>query len=388
MGFYGLAVFLEPLQEAHGWSNTTVSAATGTYFVVGGLSGALVGPAIDRRGPLPFIVGGLLAMGTAVSLIGFVNSRWQLFAVYGVLAVAFGVSTGVPANALITRWFVTRRARAMSVSATGISAGGLVLSPLGAKLVEIGGLELAAPAMGALLVLVGLPVATLVIVSDPRDVGLEPDGPNPRPRRLAGLDDAVQLRTWTLRQATRTAAFWAILVGFLLVLTSQTGFLIHQIAFLDDRLGSRNAAALALSTTAFGSIVARLIVGVFADAIDKRLLTAGLFIVQGSAMVGVLVVDSPALTYAMVLLFGFSIGNIYMMQALLIGEVFGLVSFGRIFGTIRLAGQIGSGFGPFAVGWLETTSGGYEFPFTLAAVLTFTAVVTVVFVQPRSTHAD
>ena len=58
VGYYGLAVFLRPLQEEHGWSNATVSGATGMFFVVGGLSGFVIGPAVDRVGPLRFITAG------------------------------------------------------------------------------------------------------------------------------------------------------------------------------------------------------------------------------------------------------------------------------------------------------------------------------------------
>ena len=59
IGFYGLAVFLRPLQEANDWSNTAVSGATGSYFVISGLAAAFVGPYIDRRGPILFMVVGL-----------------------------------------------------------------------------------------------------------------------------------------------------------------------------------------------------------------------------------------------------------------------------------------------------------------------------------------
>src|SRR5207249_3936653 len=44
IGYYGLAVFLRPLREAHGWSNSVVSGATGLFFSVSGLAAALSGP--------------------------------------------------------------------------------------------------------------------------------------------------------------------------------------------------------------------------------------------------------------------------------------------------------------------------------------------------------
>ena len=64
-----------------------------------------------------------------------------------------------------------------------------------------------------------------------------------------------------------------MLVGFTMALATQTAVLIHQLSYLseDGKLGSRSAAALAVTTTTIGSIVARLLVGMFADAPPREL---------------------------------------------------------------------------------------------------------------------
>jgi MFS family permease len=388
VGYYGLAVFLRPLQEAHGWSNAVVSGATGLYFSLSGVTGAVVGPHIDRRGPKPFMLAGSLLIGASVSLIGYVDSILELYVVYGVLAIAFGLATSVSVNAVMTRWFVTRRAKAMSISSTGISVGGMILAPLGSKLIDVGGLELATPLMGFLVVAVALPVILFVIVPDPADVGLRPDGGAPGgrpPGTRSSLSDAVQQRPWTRAQAVRTSAFWAMLVGFGVVLTAQTGFVIHQISFLEERVGSRSTAALALSVTAFGSIVARLVVGTFADRIDKKGLTIALFVLQAAAVVGVVLTSNIAITYLLTLVFGFTIGNVYMMMSLLVGEVFGTVSFGAVFGLVSLVGQTGSGAGPLLVGALEDATGSYRVPFLVTAAATLAAAGAIASLRPPAT---
>ena len=376
VGYYGLAVFLGPLQDEHGWSNSVVSGATGLYFSVSGITGFVVGPRVDRIGPRPFMLVGSILLAASISLIGYVHSVWQLYAVYGVLAVAFGLATSVSVNAVMTRWFVAKRAKAMSISSTGISVGGVVLAPLGSKLIDIGGLELATPLMGLLVLAGALPVILFVIVADPADMGLEPDGHRDRavaPALRPTLSAEVQQRTWTRRDAARTREFWAILVAFAIVLTAQTGFVIHQISFLEERVGSRSTAALALSVTAFGSIVARLVVGSFADRIDKRRLTVVLFLLQASAVAGIVATEHIALTYVLTLVFGFTIGNVYMMMSLLVGETFGMVSFGAVFGVVSMTGQVGSGLGPLAVGVLEDATGGYTAAFVTTAVATVLA---------------
>ncbi|MFP4513488.1 MAG: MFS transporter, partial [Acidimicrobiales bacterium] len=371
-----------PLRETHGWSNAVVSGATGLYFSVGGVTGALVGAHIDRHGPLRLQLVGVLMLAGSVALVGSVTEPWQLFLLYTVLAVGFGMSSNVAVNAIVSRWFIVRRAKAMSIAATGISVGGVVLVPIGTALVESGGLQRAGPVLALVVLALALPMVLLVLVWDPAQMGLRPDDGAAPVGGGASLSDTVQLRPWTRRQAARTVAFWAILVGFGLVLMAQTGFVIHQISFLTERFDSANAAAAALSVTALGSIVARLIVGHFADAWDKRLLAVSLLVIQASAVTTVVFVDHPVVTYAMVLVVGFTIGNIYMMQSLLVGDTFGLVSFGTIFGLVGVVTQTASGVGPLAVGWLEDLAGGYHTPFLVTAAVTYAAAAILTLARP------
>jgi MFS family permease len=147
-------------------------------------------------------------------------------------------------------------------------------------------------------------------------------------------------------------------------------------------MGSRSEAAFALSLTALGSIIARLIVGTFADAVDKRWLTVVLFVVQASAILLIVYFENIAMTWVLTLVFGFTIGNVYMMQSLMVGEIFGIVSFGAVFGLISFAGMVGSGGGPFFVGILEDATGGYTVPFTVTAIVTYAAALVVLFARP------
>ena len=52
IGYYALSVFLGPLQDEHDWSNALVSGSIGMYFVVTGIAAGIVGPFVDRQGPI------------------------------------------------------------------------------------------------------------------------------------------------------------------------------------------------------------------------------------------------------------------------------------------------------------------------------------------------
>ncbi len=383
VGYYGLPVFLKPLRDEHGWSTAQVSWAPAIYFVVAGITAAFTGPIIDKRGPMRFMLIGTVINGVSGAFIGLVNELWQLYTVYFIFAFAYGLSSGVAVNAIMTRWFIRKRALAMSVSSTGVSLGGLAIAPIASALIGVGGLELATPILGGIVILAGLPVILFVIAWDPKQMGLQPDGSDP-PITSAATRAFVtaQQRPWTRREAIGTLSFWALMLAFLLVLIAQTGYIVHQVTFLQERLGSRSAAAFTISVTALGSILARLAVGVFADNVDRRLLSAILFVVQGTCVLIIVNVDSVAATWVLTLIFGFTIGNVYMMQSLLAAEIFGMVSFGTVFGLISFAGQAGSGVGPIGVGLLHDQGGSYVAPFTVLAILTYVAAAIVLFARP------
>jgi MFS family permease len=372
IGFYVLPLFLGPLQEQRGWSNAEVSGATGLYFTVSGLTSAAIGRAVDRGDPRRYMVVGTVLLGLSLAVVGHVRSLWQLYLVYPVMAAAFAMAANLPTNSILTRWWITRRGRAMSVAFSFVSLGGALFAPLGRRLLDSGGLELAAPVLGGVVVAVALPVILFVLVSDPGQLGLEPDDGLPAPAGSAPAGD--QRRPWTRAEAARTGAFWAILVGFLLVLVCQVGFLTHQVAFLETRF-SASIAALAVSVTALGSAAARIIVGGFADRVEKRRLTVGLVLLQATAVLGLQATSNHAVNLALVLVFGFTMGNIFMMQALLVGEIYGITSFATVYGMTAAAGQTASGLGPILVGGLEEATGGYRVPFLLTAGLTVLGAV-------------
>jgi sugar phosphate permease len=382
VSYYGLSLFLKPLRDEHGWSNSVVSGATGAFFVISGVAAFVAGPYIDRAGPRRFLAIGITLTALSAGAVGFVNDIWQLYVVYTVLAIAYGLGAVVPVSTLMSRWFIHQRAKAMMISSTGVSLGGAVLVPIGAVLIEHGGLRLAAPILGLVVFVVAMPVLLLVVAPAPGDLGLQPDG-GVIPRRAARLDAGAQFRVWDRRTALSTPSFWAATAAFFLALGATTSVLIYQLAFLQepDKLGSRSAAALAVTTTTIGSILARTVVGLVADRLDKRRMAAVLFVAQAAAITGYLIVHDTVAIYVAALLFGFTVGNVYLVQSLLIGELFGLVSFATVFGMVSLASQIGSGLSLIVVGALVDAHG-YTVPFLTLAGIDVVAAAFVLLARP------
>ena len=385
IGFYGHGVFLDPLRNLHGWPKATISSAVTLYFLTAGIMGMIIGRQVDRYGPKWVLVIGSVVIGAGFVLLSRISTVWQLYAVYLMMAMGFSCTSLVPVNTLITNWFIRKRGFAMSLANTGLSAGGIVLVPLASYMILRWGLTVALPVLGAIYCVVVIPNAIFFIRQRPADLGQYPDGQPPptSPTDDPGttLDYTGQMQVWTRLQAVRTVAFWSIVIAFLLALAGQIAFLVHQVSFLSPYLGV-SGAATAVSITAGASIMGRLILGTFVDRCDKRYVIMVCFLVQGMAMLTLAHYHHIVILYLGTFAFGLTMGSIIMMQSLIVGECFGLLSFATVSGLGGLFTMTGAAFGPTVAGLIYDAAQSYRMAFTIFAVMSAVAIVVIYFARP------
>ncbi|MGA1245420.1 MAG: MFS transporter, partial [Ilumatobacteraceae bacterium] len=153
LGFYGLAVYLNTFSREKGWEVSSVSLATTIFFLVSGASGLLVARLIARFDARWVIAGGGVIGAAALWSFGSVNEKWQLYLAYVVFAIGFSAAGLIPASTIVTRWFQTRRAYALSIASTGLSVGGIAITPWTKILLDRQGVEAAAPWLALIWVL-------------------------------------------------------------------------------------------------------------------------------------------------------------------------------------------------------------------------------------------
>ena len=391
IGFYGHGVILDPLRNQHGWSKAIISSAITLYFFATGAFGFLIGRLIDKYGPKWFLVIGSLVIGAGFVLLSFINATWQLYGIYLFMAVGFCCTSLVPVNTLITNWFIRKRGFAMSLTNTGLSLGGIVLVPFAVFMISDWGLRIALPVLGTIFWVVIIPTALFFIKQRPADINQYPDGDSPDKAGKAAINSALniktQLRTWTRRQAVRTMAFWAIVAAFLMALGGQIAFLVHQVSFLGQYLGTAGAAS-AVSLTAGASIAGRLFLGTFVDRCDKRYVTMVCFLIQGIAVLALAHYSHVAVLYLGTFAFGLTMGSIIMMQSLITGECFGLKSFATVSGISGLFTMSGAAFGPMLAGFIYDATDSYRMAFTIFAVLSIMAIGVIFFARPPEVAKD
>jgi MFS family permease len=382
VGIYAPPVFLIPLQEHFGWSRAAIAAGPGIAALMSGLLSPLVGAWIDRYGARRVMSIGAAVMGGAFLLLGFVNALWQFYAVNAIAAVGVTCVAWIPTQTLISTWFERRRGLAMGITLAGIGFGGLAIAPLGSALIGWAGWRIAYATLGSMILLIVVTLAVTVVRSRPADLGLLPDGdpvasPGTAPAPDQATEAAEELPGLELAGAFKTSALWMLVVCHFLWVFAGLSIVAHVHAFLTDEGFSSDAAAWALGLAIGVSVVGRVLFGLLADALPKKYVLALAFVVEAAAPLALLSIHWVGALPAFVIAFGLGIGGGAVLVPLLVGDCFGLRSFGKILGVVMIPGALGAAIGPVLTGRIFDVTGSYALGFALhlAAFLIAAALI-------------
>ena len=154
----------------------SASIAVSLFFLSGGVAGLAVARWVNDYDPRICIAGGAVICAGSLTAISLVSTVGQLYLLYVIFGLGFAGSNLIPATTLVTRWFQRKRARALSIASTGLSLGGVVITPICALLVENIGLDRAAPIMGLMYLFGVIPVSLIWLRPNPESMGLLVDG--------------------------------------------------------------------------------------------------------------------------------------------------------------------------------------------------------------------
>src|SRR5437867_5111764 len=134
-------VYYLALLDEFSWSRSDGATVASANFFVYAIASPLVGLAFDRFGPRLLMPFGALLVGVGLVISSFASSLWELYVSYGIItALGQGALSFVGHNALISFWFVRRRATAIGIASMGQGVGALIMVPLTQTLIDKVGL--------------------------------------------------------------------------------------------------------------------------------------------------------------------------------------------------------------------------------------------------------
>ena len=361
LGFYGLAVYLQAFSRELGWSVSSISLATTFFFLVGGVSGIPIAKFIAKHDVRIMIVGGATVASLALFSMRFVEHRWQLFVVYCFYALGWSACGMGPVTTVVTRWFQVRRASALAIASTGLSMGGIVVTPFIKWILDLQGIYNGSPWLAIIWFFGTVPITLLLLRAFPQPYGWLPDGVRTEPGEVAKISGTA------LIDAVRSRFFKAITFGYIFALGAQVGGALQLVKLVEERT-DRSTATLATIVLSSMSIVSRFAAGRIIPKLNMTRFTVGLAAMQGISLASLGVIYNRIGLLIAIGLFGVTIGNMVMMQSLLLAERFGVRDYPRIAARSGLISFSGTALGPLLLGWLYDVAGGYRSSYLAAGV--------------------
>jgi MFS family permease len=343
---FSLAVFLQPIIDATGWSRTGVSSTMTLDFLVMGVAAFGWGALSDRFGTRLVVLTGAVLLGAGLVLASRATSLNEFRLVYGVLVGLAGGSFFAPMIALTSGWFTSNRSLAVSLVSAGLAMAPMTVSPFARWLISTYDWRTAQLTIGIAAWILLIPASFLVRQPPPAPAsavrGSAPDAPG-----------------MTAREALLSRPFIVLAATFFACCATHSGPIFHTVSYAINCGIPAMAAVTIYSLEGLSGLGGRLLLGVLADRLGvKPVLVTGLF-VQALAAGGYFFVHQLGEFYGIAVIFGMAYGGVMPLYAVLAREYFGQRIMGTVFGAAAMISSVGMAIGAPLGGWIFDTFGSY-----------------------------
>ncbi|MFQ5873323.1 MAG: MFS transporter, partial [Dehalococcoidia bacterium] len=315
---FAFGVLLKPMQTDLHWSRSSLSLAATLFMFLSSLAMPAAGRIADRYGFRLVLSIATILVALGLGSIGWVDSKWQLFLLYGVVfALGSGGTSVSLVSVLVSRWFTKGRGMANGVAIAGGAVGQLVvISILSSFLLGLGWRP-SYRILGLATLALTLPMVLLIVRSKPSEDTSTPPKEESRatttlakhangpiePYGTGSLGPALTSRRFLLLAVTYTiCGFQDWLVGT------------HVVAFAtDEGIGTVLAGNL-LALMGVMGMVGVLLAGYLSDALGPSRPTYWSFILRIAIFSLVMGSTSAPAILTFALLYGFT----FLMTAPLI----------------------------------------------------------------------
>jgi predicted MFS family arabinose efflux permease len=349
--FYTAGVFLDPLMTAFHWKAAEVQSGLLVMLWSTIVLSPLAGLAVDRFGSRRVACLSILLFGLGFMSLSVMGPDLSTFRLRWV-AIAIGGAGTLPLvwGRVVSLRFVARRGLALGLVLAGSGVTGFIAPPLASALIERFGWRAAYAVLGALPILIALPLGLMAL---PRDHGNRPpiQGGAQRPP-LDGVD---------LEQALLSPRFWLIAICVAIVAASASGCISNLVKILVLHGQARATAVWIASLAGLFVIVGRAASGALIDRFWAPAVAAGFFIAPAAGCL--LLLSAPHSVWAGAVaaaLIGLAAGAEFDLLAYLLAAYFGLRRYGAIYGCASAVFGFAAGAAPLVFAAVFDRTGAYD----------------------------
>jgi OFA family oxalate/formate antiporter-like MFS transporter len=273
----------------------------------------------------------------------------------------------------------------VGITSSGGGLGAIILAPFASYLVSSFDWRTAFVVLGLVSWIV-MASMSLLLIKDPSDVGLSPDGvkSEPRPTGTQTKESKAGPADYTVVQASKMSPFWLLGLTWVFISLSLHLIFVHAVPYAVDMGISPMDAAVMLSLIGAASIPGRLVVGKVSDTIDRRALGVACALVQVGTLLWLMWANGLWMLYLFAIVYGFLWGGSGAVITALIGDVFGTRSLGAIMGMMSAGWALGAAIGPAVGGYIFDVSGSYFTAFATGAAAVLISALFVALIRKKT----
>lgn len=359
--FYTIGVFAGALAGEFGWGIDQVLTGLAVFTVTAMIAAPTIGWISDRVGVRRVALTSIFLFSLSFMAFALNNGSLTLFYVQWAVMAACGAGTlPITFTRAISNWFNRKRGLALGLALIGTGVSGAIVKLLAAYVMGEYGWRAAYVAVGALPLLIALPVGLLFF----RDID------DPKAAKRAGQlqklnTDANALAPvygLTLKEALMDWRFWLLAVLFVPLSFAIGGPIPNMETLFGSKGFGVSEAVFLASCLGYAVFAGRLLGGFLLDYIWAPAVACVLLMMPAISMH---LLSGDVLSYSTaliaVVLLGVAAGMEYDLLAYLVSRYFGIRSYAAIYGCLYAFFGMGSGFGPAVFGRIFESTGSYNF---------------------------
>ena len=387
-----IAVLMKPMIEEFGWSRTTFTAATSVGSFLGGLSGPIVGPYVDRYGSRKILLIAYTLLGAMMITQAFIHEVWQWYAVQIVSRTLAQGVIGLSTAVIIPNWFVKKRARAIALSGFGGRVGNSFTPIYVQAIISAYTWRMATATTGFVIFALALLPIALFLKRRPEDIGLLPDGVTPEEAEKsraeskdgsgAGKGKVAGDVSFSVRQVVRMPSFYMLMGASVTSTLVGPAMNLHMVPYFTDKGLSPQVAVLVTTTLFMTSAVGTLLGALLAEKFGIKNVTVldGFF--MGLWFLFLLTVHDPLTGFIWAVTQGLLQGASQTVRQVIFADYYGRESLGAIRGILHPVNLTANAIGPLAAAMAYDLLGNYFAIFLVFGLMRILSGLMIYYAKP------
>ena len=391
---YAWSVYVNPIKEQMDWTLTDVTIAFSVAIFFLGLSAALMGKFVERKGPKvsALISAALFGLGTAGS--GFaimMESKMMLYFFYGVLGGAgLGIGYISPVSTLV-KWFPDKRGMATGLAIMGFGFASAVWGPTIKVLITEIGIANTFITLGAVYFVI---MASAAMYLEKPEEGYLPEGFKKKVEE-GHKTIKTDLAMLGAHEAVKTPRFYGLWLMIFINVTCGIAIIGVASPLLQEVLGvTALVAAAAVGLMGIFNGVGRIVWASLSDYLTRPVVYIIFFATQAVAFY-VLPSVTEIILFQFILYFIMTCyGGGFASLPAYIGDIFGTKELGAIHGYVLTAWAAAGLVGPLIISMVKDATGSYSETlyvfsgfFVVALVISIAMLINIKTIQKKQDAA-